>query len=194
MHPNDLKTILSSGLLSFPVTDFDAQGNFRADLLARLAGLTIRRPPLSRRLEDLGLLLRSIVRRMAKPPLNRSLTNRAARALLTYHWPLNVRELERAITAAIALAQGEPIDMQHLPDTLQRLLGRSTPPSRGGDMPGIDEEPLGDDDAQAKARIESLLAKHSGNISAVAEVLGKARNQIHRWIKRYKIDLESFRR
>src|SRR5450830_1191303 len=28
--PNDLKQILSSGLLSFPVTDFDIEGNFRA--------------------------------------------------------------------------------------------------------------------------------------------------------------------
>jgi DNA-binding NtrC family response regulator len=171
-----------------------AQGNFRADLLARLAGLTIRLPPLSRRVEDLGLLIRSIVRRMPRPPSNWSLTNRAARALLTYHWPLNVRELERALSAAIALAQGEPIDMQHLPDTLQRLLGRATGGNRAADMIGIDEEPLGDDDAAAKARIEALLTEHSGNISAVAEVLGKARNQIHRWIKRYKIDLDSFRR
>jgi 5-dehydro-4-deoxyglucarate dehydratase len=31
MQPNELKTILSSGLLSFPVTDFDAQGDFRKD-------------------------------------------------------------------------------------------------------------------------------------------------------------------
>jgi len=29
MNPQDLKTIMSSGLLSFPITDFDAQGNFR---------------------------------------------------------------------------------------------------------------------------------------------------------------------
>jgi len=28
MNPQDLKTIVSSGLLSFPVTDFDAQGDF----------------------------------------------------------------------------------------------------------------------------------------------------------------------
>lgn len=28
MQPNDLKKILSSGLLSFPITDFDAEGNF----------------------------------------------------------------------------------------------------------------------------------------------------------------------
>ena len=29
MNPQDLKTILSSGLLSFPLTDFDEQGDFR---------------------------------------------------------------------------------------------------------------------------------------------------------------------
>ena len=34
MQPQDLKHILSSGLLSFPVTDFDEQGNFRAKTYA----------------------------------------------------------------------------------------------------------------------------------------------------------------
>ena len=28
MNPQELKSILSSGLLSFPLPDFDAQGNF----------------------------------------------------------------------------------------------------------------------------------------------------------------------
>ena len=35
MNPQELKSTLSSGLLSFPVADFDAQGNFRADTYAR---------------------------------------------------------------------------------------------------------------------------------------------------------------
>lgn len=35
MTPQELKIILSSGLLSFPVTDFDANGDFRADTYAR---------------------------------------------------------------------------------------------------------------------------------------------------------------
>ena len=30
MNPQELKTIMGSGLLSFPITDFDAQGNFNA--------------------------------------------------------------------------------------------------------------------------------------------------------------------
>ncbi|MDH4560305.1 5-dehydro-4-deoxyglucarate dehydratase [Pseudomonas sp. BN411] len=35
MNPQELKSILSSGLLSFPVTDFDAAGNFNAASYAR---------------------------------------------------------------------------------------------------------------------------------------------------------------
>ncbi|MFL6659845.1 MAG: 5-dehydro-4-deoxyglucarate dehydratase [Massilia sp.] len=35
MHPNELKQILSAGLLSFPITDFDAAGDFRADTYAQ---------------------------------------------------------------------------------------------------------------------------------------------------------------
>ena len=30
MNPQDLKSIISQGLLSFPVTDFDAKGDFNA--------------------------------------------------------------------------------------------------------------------------------------------------------------------
>eukprot|EP01041_Mallomonas_annulata_P017195 gene17195-35560_t len=30
VNPQDLKTIVSSGLLSFPITDFDANGDFNA--------------------------------------------------------------------------------------------------------------------------------------------------------------------
>jgi len=34
MNPQELKQVLSSGLLSFPITDFDAEGNFRASSYA----------------------------------------------------------------------------------------------------------------------------------------------------------------
>ncbi|MDA8457324.1 5-dehydro-4-deoxyglucarate dehydratase, partial [Acidovorax sp. GBBC 3334] len=30
MNPQELKTIMGSGLLSFPLTDFDSEGNFNA--------------------------------------------------------------------------------------------------------------------------------------------------------------------
>ena len=40
--PQELKSIMGSGLLSFPVTDFDAQGNFdRAGYVKRLVPLVV---------------------------------------------------------------------------------------------------------------------------------------------------------
>ncbi|MDF9776805.1 dihydrodipicolinate synthase/N-acetylneuraminate lyase [Pseudomonas baetica] len=40
MNPQELKSILSAGLLSFPVTDFNAQGDFnRAGYIKRLEWL-----------------------------------------------------------------------------------------------------------------------------------------------------------
>lgn len=35
MTPQELKHVLSSGLLSFPLTDFDANGDFRPDTYAK---------------------------------------------------------------------------------------------------------------------------------------------------------------
>jgi 5-dehydro-4-deoxyglucarate dehydratase len=35
MTPQELKKTMSSGLLSFPVTDFDSAGDFRADTYAK---------------------------------------------------------------------------------------------------------------------------------------------------------------
>jgi transposase-like protein len=49
-------------------------------------------------------------------------------------------------------------------------------------------------DDERKARLLALLAQHRGRIANVARAMGKARMQVHRWIERYEIDLESFRR
>ena len=110
----------------------------------------------------------------------------AARLLLSCSWPLNVRELEKALAAAILLASGKPIDVEHLPPSVREgkppLSGPSTPP-------GLREE-----DHQRRERILALVAQHHGNLTAVARDLGKARTQLQRWIKRYAIDLTRYRR
>jgi len=38
-----------------------------------------------------------------------------------------------------------------------------------------------------------LLQRHKGNIAAVGRELGKERMQVHRWLKRYNIDLAEYR-
>ena len=47
--------------------------------------------------------------------------------------------------------------------------------------------------APTEAELRALLVRHRGNVAAVGRELGKERMQIHRWLKRYDIDLDAYR-
>jgi DNA-binding NtrC family response regulator len=166
------------------------KGQFRDDLRARLSGFELTLPRLAERREDLGLLVEALVRRVAgTKAAGVQLTLPAARALFAWRWPLNVRELEKALEAAVVLAQGKPVDLEHLPEALRGPGTVKDTPSRPPSRAGED-----DDDAQLKARLEALLTTHGGNVSAVARAMGKARMQIQRWMARFGFEPKDFKR
>ena len=159
-----------------------ADGRFRADLLARLDGLTVQLPALAERREDLGLLVSELLRDLGA----RTLTAAAARALFAYDWPGNIRELEMALHRAAALAgTGAAIDVAHLPPLLAAALEDLNRPRPVSALTAADTE--------RRARVVALLTEHRGNVSAVARVFGKARWQIHRWMRDLAIDPADFR-
>jgi transcriptional regulator of acetoin/glycerol metabolism len=47
--------------------------------------------------------------------------------------------------------------------------------------------------APTEEELRGLLERHRGNIAAVGRELGKERMQIHRWLKKYGIDLGQYR-
>jgi transcriptional regulator of acetoin/glycerol metabolism len=47
--------------------------------------------------------------------------------------------------------------------------------------------------APTEHELRAILARHRGNIAAVGRELGKERMQIHRWLKRYGIQIDEFR-
>ena len=161
-----------------------AAGQFRADLLARLNGWTLALPPLRARPEDFGLLLSRIVDG-AGAPKRMTLTWEAARALVRHRWPLNVRELERAITTALVLSGGA-IDLAHLPAALTAPAAPS--------MPQPQAEALSPEDQARKAELVRLLESERGNVAAVARAMAKAPVQVRRWARRYNLDPDSYRR
>jgi len=175
-----------------------ASSRFRGDLLARVSGLTLRLPPLRERREDLGLLIGMLLKRhFASRAEQISFSSDAARALLLYDWPRNIRELEKCITAAAVLARGESIQLAHLPEPLRaapsKPQARPPPLARTEVVAGdAGELQLGESDQRRREEILNLLREHSGNITAVARALGKARFQVQRWIKRYRIDIKEF--
>ncbi len=81
-----------------------AEGNFRKDLLDRLAFDVITVPPLRERLEDVMTLAHAFAVNMAAE-LRRSyfpgFSPRAASALLKHDWPGNVRELKNTIERSV---------------------------------------------------------------------------------------------
>jgi len=170
---------------------------FRADLLARISGLTLTLPPLRERREDLGLLTGMLLRRhVAKRGEPIHFSSDAARAMLLYRWPLNIRELEKCLTAAVVLARGGPVELNHFPRPVQAALEepkrKDASPTDAGTGENL-EGPLSDEDQRRREEILGLLREHAGNVTAVARVLGKARFQVQRWLKRYRIDPTSFR-
>ncbi len=160
---------------------------FRADLFARLGGLTVQLPPLRERRDDLGLIVAGLLRRISADAERVRISRAAARMLFLYPFPHNIRELEKALGLGFAIARIDTgpieIDVGGFPDEL-----------RLGVRPPVPLEITSDDDEQRKAHIIALLAQHHGRVADVARAMGKARMQIHRWIQKYDIDLESYRK
>jgi DNA-binding NtrC family response regulator len=82
-------------------------GRFREDLSYRLKVLTIQVPPLRDRLEDVPLLARHFIQKLAAE-LNLpgfALGERELTRLQRYHWPGNVRELRNCIERGLLLRE-----------------------------------------------------------------------------------------
>jgi transcriptional regulator of acetoin/glycerol metabolism len=54
--------------------------------------------------------------------------------------------------------------------------------------------PESPEDEALRTQLVDALTRHGGNISAVARELGKERMQIHRWLKRFGLELTVYRR
>jgi hypothetical protein len=156
-------------------------GRFRQDLYARLSGFELALPPLRDRREDIGTLIAAILPRVSPHPDRITIHRSAARALLRHAWPLNIRELEQALRAAVALVDTGEIRFEHLSEAIRTYV----PPSIASLRP---------EDRVLRERLVELLREHAGNISAVGRAMGKAPIQIRRWCHRMQIELSQFRR
>ncbi len=164
-----------------------SENKFRGDLFARLNEYQLRLPPLRDRKEDIYLLLKAFLARHGRAELEPSF--RFMTALLQYDWPYNVRELEACAKRAIALCRNPLMEVEHLPGQISEEMD-----DYGSPAPGTpSEEPSGQRGAPTEADLVALLTRHRGNVAAVGRELGKARMQVHRWLKKYDISLDDYR-
>ncbi len=94
------------------------QGRFREDLFFRLNVVPIRVPALRDRLEDIPVFMNHFLRKFCRlhGRAAAGFTGRAIDAMLSYHWPGNIRELENVVERGVILAPdgGGAIDSVHL--------------------------------------------------------------------------------
>jgi DNA-binding NtrC family response regulator len=146
-------------------------GRFREDLYYRLKVLVVRIPPLRERREDVLPLARRFLAAERRP--GPGFSPEAEEALLAYAWPGNVRELGNAVRHAAALARGERILPEHLPDELR------APPRRAAAG-----------EARTLAEVErehvlSVLESCGGSQVEAAKALGIGRNTLWRKLRSY---------
>jgi len=98
-----------------------AGGDFRQDLYYRLKVVELHVPPLRERREDM-LPLARVLLASASLRMRRKIEGLApavADQLLRYAWPGNVRELENAMERAVALARGQRVELEDLPEEVR---------------------------------------------------------------------------
>jgi len=170
-----------------PLRKLTAKNEFRGDLFARLDGHRLYLPELDNRREDLGLILGNVLRRQGAVSGLRA-SPAAGMSLLSRRWPFNIRQLVQCMHRALILANGDVIQAEHVAPNTDAPDDDDSPENRSGSS-----RPLSPEDAALKEQLVHELTTHRGNVSAVAQAMGKARAQIARWMKRFAIDPNEFR-
>jgi hypothetical protein len=148
-----------------------AAGSFRADLHARLDGVTVRLPPLRERIEDVPYLFARFLHESSgghPPGVDPLLVER----LCLYDWPLNVRELLTLVRRLLVLYGHErSLKLDFLPSRLRGL------PAGAARSEPLDQDERDDADY---ARLVEALRGHAGNVSRAATAVGISRQRAYR--------------
>ena len=153
-----------------------AANRFRRDLYYRVAGFTVRVPPLRARREDIPAFVEHFMRLYAEEidkPV-RGITVKALNALATAPWPGNVRELEHEVRRLVYLCpENQAIDSTMLSPAIlhQSVQQQLDDFDVAGDL-DLDSAVAG---LEGKM-IAAALARTKGNRSKAAKLLGISRN------------------
>ena len=159
-----------------------AAGAFREDLFYRLNVVPIIIPPLRERPEDVAPLAmhfaESLARELRQP--SREFTSEALRALESYGWPGNARELRNTIERILLLFDEREIGLAQLPGEIAATAAVS---SSGFVLPatGIDLEQLERD------LLCQALQRTAGNKTGAARLLGLSRDTMRYRLEKFGI-------
>ena len=157
-----------------------AKNQFRKDLYYRLRGGWLHLPPLNERKEDIPPLLSAFLEEYCGPA-GADIEENTMSLLLNYDYPGNIRELRSIIQAAVNLAQGRPISINHLPAHLRKKSMKNPV-----NLPNSETiEPLSQVE---KDHILKAYRQLNRNKSQTARVLGIGLNTLRRKLESYGVE------
>jgi two-component system response regulator AtoC len=177
-------------------------GTFRKDLYFRLNVVTVHVPALRERRSDIPMLVNWFCERYA-PGADLRVSNAAMKALMNYDWPGNVRELENCVERAVALGNGQLIDLGDLPPSIAALnlssarASADAAPELVSDLVAASESSSSGGAAIApsttdledieRATIQRVFEQVKGDKALAGRMLGISRATLYRKLKRYNI-------
>ena len=157
---HDLQSLLSSG-------------QFRDDLYYRLNVVHIELPPLSRRREDIPVLVAHFLAEISKQTGQRKIyAPEAIELLATSEWPGNVRQLDNVVRQNCALAQTPIIPVE----LVQQSLGGTQ-----AKLPSFDEAR----DEFTRSYLSQILQITGGNVSQAARLAKRNRTDFYKLLGRH---------
>ena len=155
------------------------KGTFREDFYYRLRTVPLTLPPLRERQEDIPLLISYFIKRFNTKYHKsvRSVDVKVTRFFQNYHFPGNVRELERALEHAFVFVKGPVIFMNNLPAPEEFSISENpfpaAPPAH---------------DPNSKEAILWAISQCGGKRQNAAELLRISRTSLWRLMKKHGID------
>jgi two-component system response regulator PilR (NtrC family) len=155
-------------------------GIFRQDLYYRINVVQISMPALRDHPEDVPVLAQHFIDKYVKEFSKRpvKLSNAAARRLMEYRWPGNIRELENIVERAIILGASDgSLDVEHLPENFRTMASGLMDGSDLTQSPANLEAAL---DSFTKRHIEKVLDAVNQDKKEAAKLLGLGLSSLYR--------------
>jgi len=154
-----------------------AIGQFHHELYARLSAVEIFVPPLRQRVEDIPMLAAWLLRRLAEQTGERAkmLAEATLGQLQDRVWPNNLRELERVVAQAAALAEGPVIEARHLLALVE--------PERSHIAAAASPQKIERLQDVIQQHVLEVLTRCAGNKLRAAELLGISRSTLYRMLE-----------
>ncbi|KPP99001.1 sigma-54-dependent Fis family transcriptional regulator [Marinobacter sp. HL-58] len=162
-YPVDIKLISATNR---SLRDDISKGHFRQDLYYRIAGLNLELPALRDR-TDRQALIRFVHQRLTGTEPGPALSDTMLNLLSRHPWPGNIRQLVHVLKVGLAMADGELLEEDHLPD----------------DFFADSDEPVSIQTEPLDELLPRLYRANGGNVSRTARAAGVSRNTVYKYLR-----------